>query len=113
MVGTYYIPGGHNIICERTGYKIKASHSLKEWNNLVVRRESFEERHPQDTIRSFADNQSVLDPRPESTDAFISSVDSDTLKATTSGNSDYTIWDVSETDSIQTEWDAAITVWID
>ena len=67
----YYQPGGHNKICDRTGFKIKATDAQKEWNGLVVRRRSFELRHPQDFLRSKKDHQAVADPRSEATNSFI------------------------------------------
>ncbi len=67
----YYAPGDFNRICDRTGYKVKASRTQKEWNNMIVRRESWEPRQPQDLIRSRPDRQHVPDPRSESTDTFL------------------------------------------
>lgn len=71
MTGTWYKPGSFNRICDRTGFKMKAEQTEKEWNGSVVRRKSFELRHPQDHIRSFKDDQSVTDPRAETTNTFI------------------------------------------
>lgn len=71
MAGTYYRAGSHNVICDRTGLKVKRSDCVREWNGLLVRRQSFEERHPQDFVRSFEDDQSVLDPRSEGEDTFL------------------------------------------
>ena len=68
---TVYRPGDYNVICQRTGYKIKASDSRKEWNGLVVRSGSWEPRHPIDFLRSFADHQAVTDARPEAEDNFL------------------------------------------
>lgn len=67
----YYKPGGFNRICDRTGFKIKASQTRKEWNNHIVRSKSFELRHPQDLLRSRPDRQQVPDPRTEATDNFV------------------------------------------
>jgi hypothetical protein len=67
----FWNPGDYNVICDRTGFKMKRSQCLKEWTGLIVRRESFEERHPQDFLRSFEDHQAVPDPRSEATNAFI------------------------------------------
>ena len=72
---SYFKMGDHNMICDRTGFKIKASQSKKEWNALRVRKESWEARQPQDKVRGVYDNQSVFDPRPESPDVFISSTE--------------------------------------
>lgn len=67
----YYLPGAHNLICDRTGMKIKSTDAIKEWNNLIVRKESYEPRQAQDLIRSKQDRQQVQDPRTEQTDVFI------------------------------------------
>lgn len=75
---TYYPPvelGDHNVICDRTGKKILASESRKEWNGLRVWAEVWERRHPQDKLKSFEDNQMVPDPRPEAVDVFIDPTD--------------------------------------
>jgi len=70
MAGTYYRQGSHNVLCDRTGFKVKRSDCVREWNGLLVRSVSAEPRHPQDYLRSFADDQSVRDPRSESEDTF-------------------------------------------
>lgn len=75
MTGTRFAPGDHNIICDRTGQKIKRSEARKEWNNMIVRKRSWEPRHPQDLLRSRPDRQQVPDPRSESTDVFFKQVD--------------------------------------
>ncbi len=67
----YYRPGSWNRICDRTGFKIKAEDTRKEWNNLIVRKESWEPRHPQDLIRSKPDHQQVPDPRTPQPDVFL------------------------------------------
>ena len=67
----YYADGQHNKICDRTGFKIKSSDARKEWNNFTVRQESWEQRQPQDLIRSRPDRQQVPDPRTEQTDSFV------------------------------------------
>ncbi len=67
----FWKPGDYNVIDDRTGFKMKRSQCRKEWNGLLVRRESFEERHPQDYLRSFEDHQAVPDPRSEGADVFI------------------------------------------
>ena len=71
MSGTHFKPGDHNIIDDRSGYKIKRSAAQKEWTGSTVAKRSFEERHPQDFIRSIPDHQAVRDPNPESSDRFL------------------------------------------
>jgi len=70
-MGTHFVLGDHNVICDRTGMKVKASQTKKQWNNLIVRKESWEPRHPQDLIRSKPDRQQVEDPRTEQEDYFL------------------------------------------
>jgi hypothetical protein len=64
-----YVHGAHNVICDRSGFKIKSTEVRKEWNNSVVRREDYEERHPQDFVRGVRDVQAVADPRPGASDS--------------------------------------------
>ncbi len=63
--------GSFNRICDRTGFKVKAHRTRKEWTNAIVRNKSFEHRHPQDLIRSRPDRQHVVDPRTEASDSFL------------------------------------------
>ena len=60
---TYYNPGDHAIICDRTGFKLKRSQCRKEWTGRIVRKESWEARNAQDFLRSKPDRQQVADPR--------------------------------------------------
>ena len=66
-----YVHGDHNVICDRSGFKVKASQTRMEWNGLRVRIEDWEPRHPQDFVRGRADRQTVADARPEPTDVFL------------------------------------------
>ena len=71
MGNTYYKRGDYNVICDRTGFKVKASRTKKEWNNLRVLDREWEARHPQDFLRGFKDNQAVPDARSEAADVFL------------------------------------------
>lgn len=76
-----YRHGDFNRICDRSGFKVKASDTRKEWNGLIVRKEDWEPRQPQDFVRGRPDRQTVPDARPgPSDDTFIAagSVDPDT-----------------------------------
>lgn len=68
--GTYR-PGDFWRIDDRTGFAVRASRTVKEWNGQIVAREDFETRHPQDFVRGRADKQAVPDPRPEPPDQFL------------------------------------------
>ena len=63
----YYKPGDWNVICDRTGFKIKASSARREWNNALVRSESFEPRNEQDFLRGIKDEPGVPLARPRGT----------------------------------------------
>lgn len=67
----YYQDGGYNVVCDRTGFKIKATGARMEWNSFFVRKESYEVRQPQDLIRGFPDRQNVDVPRPGTGDVFL------------------------------------------
>lgn len=67
----HYVPGDFYRICERTGFKVRAFHTRKEWTGRIVRDQSFEMRHPQDFVRGVEDKQAAPDPRPRQTDTFL------------------------------------------
>lgn len=66
-----YVPGDFYRICDRTGFKVRASATSKEWTSAIVRSISSEPRHPQDFVRGVTDDQTVQDARPRQTDVFI------------------------------------------
>ena len=66
-----YSHGDPNVICERSGFKVKKSQTRKQWDGLIVREEDWVPRHPQDYVRGRADRQSFPDPRPEAEDNFL------------------------------------------
>ncbi len=67
----FYLPGAHNSICDRTGFKVKSTGTRKEWTNSIVRSKSFELRQPQDFLRSKVDRQAVPNPRSEASTTFL------------------------------------------
>ena len=71
MGKNYYANGDYNVIDDRSGFKKKRSQCQKTWDNLIVDAEGFEERHPQDFVRSVVDQQMVPDSRPELSPDFI------------------------------------------
>ena len=58
-------------ICDRTGFRVPASQTVREWNGLIVRSGVSEARHPQDFVRAKRENMRVPDPRPPPVDAYI------------------------------------------
>ncbi len=71
----WYKPGDYNQIDDRTGFKVKASWTRKEWTGSITRTKSWEERHPQDLIRSVLDRQDIDDPNPEQPRVFLTGRD--------------------------------------
>lgn len=69
--GTYYKPGDFYRICDRSGFKRRASKTRKEWDGYMVRNESWEVRHPQDLVRGVSDDQSVPEARPRPATVFV------------------------------------------
>ncbi len=61
-----YRSGDHYVICDRTGFKIRASEVRREWTGSLVRSKSWEARHPQDFLRGKPDKMDVGETaRPE------------------------------------------------
>lgn len=71
MKNDAYRPGDYYVICDRTGFKVLRSQCRRTWDGLIVRKESWEPRHPQDLIRARQDRQAVPDPRSEAEDTFL------------------------------------------
>ena len=71
---TRYIRGDWNLIDDKTGFKIKASNSRLQWNNVRCAENVFEERHPQDFVRGVPDKQNVPFARPEAANPWVGPV---------------------------------------
>ncbi len=57
-------PGDYLVVCDRTGVVRYRSQMRYEWNGLLVTKEAWEPRHPQDFVHAVPDDQSVPDARP-------------------------------------------------
>jgi len=68
----YFKPNSFNRICDRCGSKRKAEDTRREWNGLIVCKEHWEARHPQDKLKGKKDRQSVPNPRPDPDPAYLS-----------------------------------------
>ena len=66
-----YDPGDFYRMCDRTGFKIRAKRTRKEWNGLIVSTEVWERRQPQDFVKGRPDYQMVPEARPRQTDVFL------------------------------------------
>lgn len=51
-----YKPGDHWNVCQRCGFDMKQSESKKEWTGLIVCKDCWEPRHPQDFVRGRPEN---------------------------------------------------------
>jgi hypothetical protein len=60
----YYKAGDYNVTCDVCSKKMKASQARKRWDGFLVCASDFEERHPQDFVRSKQDRISVSETRP-------------------------------------------------
>ena len=65
MTANQYIHGDWNAICDQCGRKFKASQLQKRWDGLMVCKEDYETRHPQEFVRAVEDNGKVPWVRPD------------------------------------------------
>lgn len=65
-------PGDFLRVCERTGFRVLASDTSKEWDGLIVWDRVHEPRQPQDFLRGFRDSQTVPDARPKTDPVYLS-----------------------------------------
>ena len=56
------------VICDVCGFKKRSSQIRKRWDGLMVCKEDYEVRHPQEFVRPRPDNQSVPWTSPEPSD---------------------------------------------
>jgi len=63
-----YKKGDWLVICDRDGFKYKASEMVREWNGLRVHKSNYEPRHPQEFVRGRKDDSSVPWTRSEGAD---------------------------------------------
>lgn len=71
MSTSYYKAGDWNVICDRTGFKMKRSECRKEWNGLLVRKQSWFRRHPQDIPPHVPKTSIPRDPRVQGEFKFV------------------------------------------
>lgn len=63
--GVQYKPGSFYRSDDRSGFTRRAEDTKQEWNSLIVGKNLWEERQPQDFVRGVPDDQTVPDARPE------------------------------------------------
>lgn len=91
MNGPAYISGDFWRICDRCGFKKRASQTFRTWDGLYVCAEDFETRHPQDFVRGRKDNQSVPSPRPEALETVIGPLQTNISIAATAGATTFSV----------------------
>jgi hypothetical protein len=69
-----FIGGDPYVYCDRTGAKVRLSQTRKEWSGKRVRIEEYEDRHPQDFVRSVVDRQTRAVLRSEPADQFVEGI---------------------------------------
>lgn len=68
----YYKKGDWNCICDVCGFKRKASEMQQRWDGVMVCREDWEPRQPQDFVRGVGDAMAVPFTRPDTPPTFVS-----------------------------------------
>lgn len=72
MAKNYYVSGQWNAICDRCARKYKSSELREEWTGLMVCKNCWEPRQPQDFVQTKEDKIVTEWARVESPDTFIS-----------------------------------------
>ncbi len=70
MQRDYYESGGWNLICDVCSIKYKSSRAKQRWDGFIVCPNCYEQRHPQDFVKTKQDKITVPYIRPP-TDIFI------------------------------------------
>lgn len=78
-------PGDFLRVCDQSGFAVPASRTRKQWDNLIVDRKYFDEKHPQLTIRARRDDFSIQDPRPRPVDLNVGSLTTTVATAANAG----------------------------
>lgn len=63
--------GDHWVIDDITGQKIRASEARRQWDGLLVHKDTWSPRQPQDLVRGLVDNMVAEPSRPRPVDTFI------------------------------------------
>lgn len=71
MKSTWWKIGDHNAICDRCGFKFKASELKETWDGFFVCKDDWEPRHPLDFVQPVRVEPVLPWSRPERTDVFV------------------------------------------
>lgn len=70
-MGTYYKAGTWNCICDVCGFQFKSDELQKRWDGLIVCKNDFETRHPQELLRVREESNHVTYVNPEPAPEFV------------------------------------------
>ena len=71
MKKNYFISGEWNLTCDVCSKKIKAHEAKQRWDGFIVCGDCFENRHPQDFVKTRQDKISVPFSRPIPQEIFV------------------------------------------
>lgn len=74
--------GCWNVLCDRCGFKFKNVDIKEEWTGLMVCKECWEPRHPQDFLRAVEEDTSVPYSRPDGAEQGGTDIDGNTFPPT-------------------------------
>lgn len=69
--GVQYRDGSFYRVDDRTGFTRRAEDTKEEWDGLIVAKDVWEPRQPQDLVKGIIDDQTVPDPRSQAPAQFI------------------------------------------
>lgn len=67
----FYRPGDYYQLDDNSGFKVRASQTRQQWNNIVTIPEHFNPRQPQDLVVAVRDDQTVPIPRSRQKNQFV------------------------------------------
>lgn len=76
---------------DRTGKKVRASDTRREWTGRFVHKDDWEPRHPQDFVRGLTDRQTVPNPRPVPIAQFVGPLTTTFAAAASAGATSLTV----------------------
>lgn len=94
-----YNLGSHLVRCDRSGKIYDAENTRKEWTGLIVGKDEWEPRHPQEFVRGIREDIAVRDARPKQITQADLSTDIDDITAVSGSvvSSVYTSAAISDT----------------
>jgi len=78
-------PGEYLMRSDRSGRRMWSSEARREWTGMIVHKDEWEERHPQDFVTGKVDRQAVPVPRPDPIPVFGGPLTTDTTADVAAG----------------------------